>query len=162
MQASCIILRSMKTLFHPEDKAEIVRRLQSVSPSSPRQWGKMSAHQMVCHLSDSFRGVMGEKFLSRMPGPYPRQLMKWLALYVPLRWPKGVKTRPEMDQEIGGTPPADFEADMLTLRKLLDRFTSRPRDFDWSPHPMFGPMSDADWMRWGYLHTDHHLRQFGA
>jgi prephenate dehydrogenase len=28
-------------------------------------------------------------------------------------------------------------------------------------HPMFGPMSPEDWMRWGYLHADHHLRQFG-
>ena len=28
-------------------------------------------------------------------------------------------------------------------------------------HPMFGPMTAADWMRWGYLHADHHLRQFG-
>jgi len=30
------------------------------------------------------------------------------------------------------------------------------------PHPIFGWMSEASWMRWAYLHTDHHLRQFGA
>jgi hypothetical protein len=29
------------------------------------------------------------------------------------------------------------------------------------PHPMFGAMTTLEWMRWGYLHTDHHLRQFG-
>jgi Protein of unknown function (DUF1569) len=29
------------------------------------------------------------------------------------------------------------------------------------PHPIFGPMTAKDWMRWGYLHADHHLRQFG-
>jgi hypothetical protein len=28
-------------------------------------------------------------------------------------------------------------------------------------HPIFGRMTEAEWMRWGYLHTDHHLRQFG-
>jgi hypothetical protein len=28
-------------------------------------------------------------------------------------------------------------------------------------HSLFGPMSFADWMRWGYLHADYHLRQFG-
>jgi len=27
---------------------------------------------------------------------------------------------------------------------------------------MFGRLSDAAWLRWGYLHMDHHLRQFGA
>jgi hypothetical protein len=29
-------------------------------------------------------------------------------------------------------------------------------------HPIFGPMSEAAWLRWGYLHADHHLRQFGG
>jgi len=28
-------------------------------------------------------------------------------------------------------------------------------------HSLFGQMSYVDWMRWGYLHTDHHLREFG-
>jgi len=28
-------------------------------------------------------------------------------------------------------------------------------------HPIFGRMSLWEWQRWGYLHTDHHLRQFG-
>jgi len=30
-----------------------------------------------------------------------------------------------------------------------------------NPHPIFGAMKPWDWMRWGYLHADHHLRQFG-
>jgi hypothetical protein len=25
----------------------------------------------------------------------------------------------------------------------------------------FGAMLPKDWQRWGYRHTDHHLRQFG-
>lgn len=116
---------------------------------------------MVCHLSDSFRGPMGEKTVTPALW-FARGFVKWFALYVPLPWPKGVKTRPEMDQQIGGTPPADFEADIRELRRLLDRFTRQPRDFEWHPHPIFGPMSEEDWERWGYLHMDHHLRQFGA
>jgi hypothetical protein len=120
----------------------------------------MSAHQMVCHLSDSFRGPTGEKAVTPAPW-FARGLIKWFALYVPLPWPKGVKTRPEMDQEVRGTPPVEFDADMGELRRLLDRFTAQPRDFEWRPHPIFGPMSEEDWMRWGYLHMDHHLRQFG-
>jgi hypothetical protein len=43
----------------------------------------------------------------------------------------------------------------------MEKFTGRPRSFDFRPHPMFKEMSEKDWMRWGYLHTDHHLRQFG-
>jgi hypothetical protein len=29
-------------------------------------------------------------------------------------------------------------------------------------HGVFGLMSLADWQRWAYKHTDHHLRQFGV
>ena len=29
-------------------------------------------------------------------------------------------------------------------------------------HGFFGTMSVADWQRWAYKHTDHHLRQFGV
>jgi hypothetical protein len=24
------------------------------------------------------------------------------------------------------------------------------------------PMTENDWLRWWYMHTDHHLRQFGC
>ena len=67
-----------------------------------------------------------------------------------------------MDQQIGGTPPAEFGNDMRELHLLLDRYTRKPRNFDWPPHPFFGQLSDEDWLRLGYLHMDHHLRQFGA
>ena len=32
----------------------------------------------------------------------------------------------------------------------------------WPAHPFFGAMSSSAWLRWGYLHMDHHLRQFGV
>ena len=88
--------------------------------------------------------------------------MKWAALYAPFRWPKGVPTRPEIEQGMGGTPPSEFEQDRKTLLSLIERFSNPSRDWEWDPHPIFGPMSEREWMRWGYLHSDHHLRQFGA
>jgi len=54
----------MKTMARPRDKAEIVRRLKMVRPDCKRKWGRMSAHQMVCHLSDSFRMVTRQKATS--------------------------------------------------------------------------------------------------
>jgi hypothetical protein len=152
----------MKTLANQLDREAIVRRMSLVRPDLERRWGKMSAHQMVCHLADSFRGVMGEKELSVKPGTFGRGVFKWVALYSRLPWPHGVKTMPEADQLIGGTRPVEFEADREALRVLFERFTREPRDFVLRKHPMFSVMSAADWMRWGYLHMDHHFRQFGV
>ena len=152
----------MKTLSNPNDREEIVRRLQTIQPTSQRQWGKMSAHQMVCHLSDGYRMFMGERTVPPAPQRIPRALLKSVALWAPIPWPHGFKAAPELDQQIGGTPPAQFEADIRELLQLLARFTERPKKFQPQPHPHFGPLSEKEWMRLGYLHPDHHLRQFGA
>ena len=152
----------MKTLQNQADRDALVQRLGKIRPDSEPRWGKMSAHQMICHLSDSFRGVMGEKELKPAPRSFAGKFVKWVALYAPMPWPHGVKTRPEMDQRIGGTLPGDFAADVRELRRLFEKFTRRPMEFQWRPHPIFLEMSEKDWMRWGYLHMDHHLRQFGA
>jgi len=152
----------MKTLARPRDKAEIVRRLKEIRPESSRRWGRMTAHQMICHLSDSFRMVLGEKPVSPVAGPFPRTIVKWVALYLPVTWPVGIPTMSEIDQGRGGTLPGDFTLDVARLEALLDFVASEPRSFPWPSHPLFGRMSDAAWLRWGYLHMDHHLRQFSA
>jgi hypothetical protein len=152
----------MKTLARQRDKDEILRRLKLVHQTSAARWGRMTAHQMVCHLSDSFRMVTGEKSVSDATGLVERTIVKWIVLYVPLPWPHGIMTRPEVDQQHGGTRPADFQADVAQLEALLGAVTAHQRRFDWPPHPIFGRMSEAQWFRWGYLHMDHHLRQFGV
>jgi hypothetical protein len=150
----------MKTLSDPEVRTEILERLQRVTPDGPRRWGRMNAHQMVCHLADSFRGVMGDVHVSPGPGPLPRVILKFVALKMPMKWPHGIKTLPEVDQEGGGTRPTQFAADLAALKIQCVRFVDNPRAI-LPQHPIFGPMSQTDWMRWGYLHMDHHLRQFG-
>ncbi len=152
----------MKSLAQSRDRAEILRRLRTVRPESVRRWGRMSAHQMVCHLADALRMGTGQKPVSHATSLLHRTIVKWIVLYVPLRWPAGILTRPEIDQELGGTRPCDFAADVAQLEALLELVTAQTRSFHWQLHPIFGRMSDAAWLRWGYLHMDHHLRQFGA
>ncbi len=151
----------MKTLSNAVCMNELLDRLGSVCPDSPRQWGKMNAHQMICHLNDSLHVAMGLRQASRAERPMG-PFMKWLALNMPFHWPKGVPTRPEIDQEKGGTAPAEFQADVRKLIALTKEFASTPRSFTFAAHPIFGNMTEPEWMRWGYLHTDHHLRQFGC
>lgn len=153
----------MKTLGNQDDKNQILGRLQEINPGSERRWGKMTPHQMICHLNDSFKSVIGERSVrARKSNPVTRILVRWLALYAPLKWPRGVPTMPENDQERDGTPPENFKRDRDALVTMIERITSAQRDFQWHPHPLFGEMSERDWMRWGYLHMDHHLRQFGV
>ena len=115
---------------------------------------------MICHLADAFRMAAGDKEVSPASGPLQRSLVKWIALYLPLAWPAGIPTRPETDQAIGGTKPLEFASDVAQVELLLLSFAASP-SVAWQSHPIFGPMSHRAWLRWAYLHTDHHLRQFG-
>ena len=49
------------TLLHPDARAEILRRIEALTPRSERRWGRMTPHQMVCHLSDACRAALGER-----------------------------------------------------------------------------------------------------
>jgi DinB family protein len=155
----------MKTLRNPAEKQELLRRIASVQASTPRLWGKMSAHQMICHLADGYRLYLGDLHGEPHPAPaFVKAIVKTVVVYVPLQWPKGrIPTLPSLDQAAGrGTAPVEFARDTAALCDLLERFTRVPQDFRFNPHPGLGAMSYSQWMRLGYLHSDHHLRQFGA
>jgi hypothetical protein len=153
----------MKTLARLDDKFEILRRINQVRPQSPPLWGHMSARQMICHLADSYRMAAGRKDVSDATSVLQRTVVKWTALYAPIRWPRGrLATRPEIDQSCGGTRPSEFADDVAALVQLVELISERPGTLEGRVHPIFGRMSQAAWLRWAYLHSDHHLRQFGA
>jgi hypothetical protein len=152
----------MNSLARPHDKAAILKRLQTVRPDSARRWGQMSAHQMICHLGDGYRMATGQKTVSPATSLLQRTIIKWVALYLPIPWPPGILTRPEIEQGIGGTCPGDFAADRAEVVRLVELLTRPERHFEWPSHPIFGRLSEKAWLRWAYLHMDHHLRQFGA
>ena len=81
-------------------------------------------------------------------------------MFIP--WPKGSKTVAEMDQELKGTRPTDFQKDRDTLFELVQRFSDKGNDFKLSTHPLFGNLSRQEWGRVIFLNFDHHLRQFGV
>lgn len=151
----------MKTLARSRDKQEILGRLKHIRPDTPRRWGRMSAHQMICHLCDAYRMALGDKHVAPTGGRFHRTMVKWIALYAPVDWRTGILTNPEIDQECGGTKPASFLADVMELETLVERMTSGLANLDGQAHPIFGRLSHRAWLRWGYLHADHHLRQFG-
>ena len=151
----------MRTLARERDTAEVFRRLRALRHDSERRWGRMSAHQMVCHLSDGYRLLTGDRTTELAATPLPRLIMRWIALYAPARWPADIPTTPDLDQDAGGTRPADFDADVAELERLLREVADRRGRLTRHLHPIFGRMSESAWLRWAYLHADHHLRQFG-
>jgi len=152
----------MTTLRDPGVCDSILIRIRYLEPRSMRRWGKMTAHQTIVHLTDSFRAVLGEKHVSPATGLLQRTVVKWFALKAGIPWPHNVPSRPEVEQGKGGTPPGEFEPDRQSLIKIVYQFRSSEEALSTASHPIFGKLTFEEWLRWGYLHLDHHLRQFGA
>jgi hypothetical protein len=150
----------VKTLANTRDREEIRRRLVALTPDSARRWGTMSIGGMLCHVDDSYQAVMGERPVSPVKMAIPQEVAKYCALRLPMRWPRNLPTGETLRQGAGGTPPAEFARDRARVLETLDRFCACTTLI--TIHPFFGNMSSADWMRWGYLHANHHLRQFSA
>ncbi len=152
----------MRNLGDPRVVADLVSRLERVTPDAARRWGTLTPGEMLCHLADASRRILNSAG-RKGPAPPPRRpLYKFLALYAPVPWPKGrIKTRPEVDPRLGGTRPGRFAEDRAAAIAGLRELAMAPPELFPPSHFMFGAMSAADWRRWGYLHTDYHLRQFG-
>ena len=152
----------MKSLRAPECVSEVIRRVRNLSVESPRQWGRMTVNQMVCHLTDTFQMSTGERPVPEASPLWRRTVQKCLALYLPLKWPPGIATVPELDAYGSGTPPSEFAADVQRLERSIRVFVDSARTGRCVRHAIFGALSPNQWLRFGYLHADHHLRQFGA
>lgn len=129
----------------------------------PPQWGIMSSTQMLQHVVLAFRMSMDEipvvePSIRRFDSP----LYRFVALSLPVRWPKGIPAPREIDFTITPPLPADFAEERRSLVVLMDRFGETPLSGLRSTNPVLGPLTHAQWMRWGFRHTDHHLRQFGC
>ncbi len=148
----------MRNLGESAARIEIRERIETLRLSDQRRWGTLRVEEMMAHVRQAYVLNSVAREAALVDVPMPRGLFKFLALGMPVRWPKTTQTVPALKRE--AMPPADdFDLEHGRLRASLEGFLGYGNNT--GNHPMFGAMRHRDWMRWGYLHADHHLRQFG-
>ena len=149
----------MQTLTTPQVLEQFEQRFRDLTPRHTAEWGTMTVHQMVLHIGDATAAVLKRRPFPPRPAP-PSRIAKVVVLRVLRRFPRGVRTR--ADPAAVPTDSREFETDKSRTLGLLRELAESPAHMLETSHPVFGRMSQRDWLRWAYLHTDHHLRQFGA
>jgi hypothetical protein len=149
----------MKTIFDPDTYQELVRRLDSLQPDAPRQWGKMSVAQMLEHNSRTIEMAMGKRGRQQA---LPGKLLSWIFRKEFLgEKPFGKNAPTGPDFKVSGEP--DFRGTKDKVSALLrDLHSMGEKGCDGHVHRFFGRMTGAEWGVTQYKHLDHHLRQFGA
>lgn len=148
----------MPSIWNDADRADLVRRAWTITPTHTAKWGKFNATGMLAHLSDALRMALGDL---AVPGGRAPAILKW----APVRYlvihklpmPKSAPTAPEL---IARCSTADLQQEQQALQTLFDALPHRAQLA--ATHPAFGPMTRDDWGVLIHKHTDHHLRQFGV
>jgi hypothetical protein len=150
----------MKNLFDPQALAEVKERFHRLRPDAPRQWGTMTAPQMVAHCAIAAEMAVGDLLLPRVfIGYLFGRTVKRLALGDDKPFRPNSPTAREL--VVRGEP--DIDVERARLCALLDRFAAGgAAGCTTHPHAFFGKLTPDEWAVLMYKHLDHHLRQFGA
>jgi hypothetical protein len=121
-------------------------------------WGRMTAPQMVAHLTDASRMAIGEITIQQRNLPLARtRVFRWVFLHV-MPFPRNAPSA----REIVSRTPTDFDAEKQQFLALLHHLGSGTPEIQWAVHPIFGALSGDEWCQLAHKHIDHHLRQFGV
>jgi hypothetical protein len=147
----------MKTIFHPEEKEQILLRLEKLSQQSKAQWGKMNVSQMLAHCATAMRVPLGEyqpkpEFISIMGRFMKKSILSEKPFGKNAPTAKAFVIKDERQFE---TEKKNF---LDAFRKLTQGETAVKHDI----HPILVKMLPQEWGRLHYKHIDHHFRQFGA
>jgi hypothetical protein len=147
----------VKNLLDSPVKAEIIQRINALTPQSQPLWGKMNVAQMLAHLQVPIKVALGTatvtgNFWMRMLFPLFKKI-----LYNETVWKKGMPT--DKSYVMTGTQK-DFEKEKTALLELLQLFTEERLTSE--KHPVFGTLTREQWAKATWKHLDHHLRQFGV
>lgn len=136
-----------------------IQRVNALNADTSGKWGKMNSAQMLTHLRLSTEGGLGEipvkdrsNFIMRMMGP--------IVMSGRIPMPKKAKTAPEYVGDAG----ENFDEEKAAFIDAMGRFVKRCEEEPDKPmlHPLFGPMTVAQWQRGHGVHFAHHLKQFGV
>lgn len=139
---------------------EIIKRIESLTPTTQAKWGKMNVAQMLAHCNVTYEMVYESKH------PKPNFIMK----LVLKSFVKPIVTNEVEYKQSSQTAPAFIITDAREFDKERSRLIAFIRkvqeqganSFEGKESHSFGALNTAQWNNMFYKHLDHHLRQFGA
>lgn len=149
----------MKSLFDNSTYGEVIKRLNQLSPSSQRLWGKMEVAQMLAHCKGPLYIAL-EKKKMKEPNFFMKLLFKTFkpTMYNDKLWKPNLPSA----KALIISDERDFTSEKEQLTKLITDFYNKGYHHKWPKHPAFGEFTPQQWGQIQYKHLDHHLRQFGV
>jgi len=150
----------MKNVFEPAVTAELIHRIEKLSPESPALWGKMSVDQMLAHCCVAYEMAFTDKHPKA--NPILRFLLKTFVkngVVNEVPYKKNLPTSPAFRIK----NEKNFAEEKARLIAFVEQTLAAGEGaFEGKESPSFGPMTAKEWNNLLYKHLDHHLTQFGV
>ncbi len=146
----------MQTLFEKSNYDQLVARLEKITEAVQPLWGKMNAAQMMHHLNLTMEAPLGKITPKGKPVFFMR-LFKGV-LYNDKPFGKGDPT----PKDFKVTDSFNFDEEKKKAVDNLGELFNKGLSSTYKPHVFFGELTNEQWGKHFYKHTDHHLRQFGV
>ena len=151
---------ALKNIFSTTVNDETIARVNSLSATTPAQWGKMNVSQMLAHCCVSYEMTYEDKHPK--PNAFVRFMLKsFVKKNVTNEAPYKKNGPTAKTFIISGA--RDFEVERARLIGFLNKTQALGEaHFDQKESPSFGVMTTTEWNNLFYKHLDHHLTQFGV
>lgn len=152
---------ALPNIFTKEVSAEIVDRINKLTPDSERQWGKMDVAKMLAHCCVTYEMVY-EPGKHPKPNPVMGLILKLLVKKTVVGEKPFKKNNPTAPQFIIKSD-RDFEVEKARLIGYIEKTQELgPDEFDGKESASFGVLNKTEWNNMFYKHLNHHLTQFGV
>ena len=151
----------MESIFSDSGVANVVQRIDKLSPEAQAQWGKMNVSQMLAHCQAPLNVGLGShklgkyNFILRAIGRIVKNNL--------VKDEKPFKRSQPTDKTFVVADTKDFEQEKSRLKDAISKFSAAGKAGKLvGTHPFFGVLKHEEWDKMQWKHLDHHLRQFGA
>lgn len=151
---------ALPNVFDTEVSAQLIERIQQLSPQSAAKWGKMNVAQMLAHCNVTYEMVYENKH------PKPGALMRFILKAMVKNKVVNEESYPHNSRTAPQFLIVD-ERDFAQEQKRLVDFIAKTQalgaaHFEQKESNSFGKLSSEQWNNMFYKHLNHHLAQFGA
>lgn len=148
----------MKNIFDKNEATEVINRINNLSPTTQRLWGKMNVSQMLAHCNVAYEMIYETKH--KKPNAFMRFILKNLVknkVVGEAPYKHNSPTAPQFiikDQK-------EFEQEKKRLIAYIEKTLQLGEaHFDNKVSDSFGVLTKTEWSNMMYKHLDHHLTQF--
>lgn len=150
----------LPNIFTSEVTNNLIQRIETLTPETQAQWGKMNVSKMLAHCNVTYEMMYDN--IHPKPNGFVKFILKLLVknkVVDETTYPKASKTAPAFVIKTDKDFQQEKERLIQYMKKTQELGASY---FDGRESHSFGQLSINEWNNMLYKHLDHHLRQFGA